>query len=141
MGCRPGSRDVGYKLPWEPQGLARNQFCRRGPQAQHDPREPVNPAAVLEPGLKRGLHGAMKPAHNPLACGWYAVVRWSVMPRLSAAAFQSSDVNCEPRSEEWSDGVLNRATVAMNAQAASVDVADDSRTASGQRMVLSTFVR
>jgi len=67
--------------------------------------------------------------------GWYAVVR-------CVTAFQSSDMNCDPRSKEGLDGVLNREThVAMNTRAASVDVADDSGTASSQRMVLSTIVR
>jgi len=48
MGCRSGS----HEIPWDPQGLAINQFCRQGlevllrgsPKAQNDPLEPVNPA-------------------------------------------------------------------------------------------------
>ena len=57
-------------------------------------------------------------------------------------AFQSSEVNYEPRSEDKSDGVPNRATqVPMNARAISAVVPDVNGTASGHRVVLSTMVR
>ena len=69
-------------------------------------------------------------------------MRWSLTPKLPATVFQSSEVNCGPLSEERSDGVPKRVTqVAMNARATSVDVTEDSGTASDHRVVWSTMVR
>ena len=55
---------------------------------------------------------------------------------------ESSEVNCEPRSEERSEGIPKRAThVPMNVRATSEADVEERGTASGQRVVLSTMVK
>ena len=72
----------------------------------------------------------------------YAVVRWIFIPRCSATAVQSSEVNWEPRSLVMSPGVPKRATQQpMNARATSAAVVEDKGIASGHLVALSTIVR